>query len=178
MLVIKRLINRARAGEVEGSGRRRTERHSIRPHRLVTIPAVALAVVAGAVGCSSEPPARVDHGALPPNTARLVIDGQDMGTTRDVVCTQVGWAWTVNVGNSDSGATAVFETGADPLTARSVRLRNIDGFSGAYWDGNRGQANASMNDGAWTITGKVEGFNTDTPSIDRAERTFTIAANC
>ena len=147
-------------------------------HRLFIISAVALAVSAGVVGCSSDGPARVDHGSLPPNTARLVIDGHDMGTTRDVVCTQTGWAWTVKVGDSDSGATAVFETGANPLTARSVRLRNIDGFSGAYWDGNHGEAEASMNDGAWTITGKVDGFNTDTPSIDRSERSFTIAANC
>ncbi len=151
---------------------------NVRAHRCVALAAGALALVAALAGCSTPPPPSTESGGLPPNTARVVINGRDLGVTKDVDCTQVRWTWIIKVGDQDSGATAVFETGGGPLKARSVQLRDVDGFSGSYWDGNHGDAHADIVDGAWTISGSVEGFNIDDGSIDDATRTFSITANC
>lgn len=107
----------------------------------------------------------------------MSIDGNDLGMTHDVSCQQVGWTWIIHVGDETSGVTAVIGSGAD-LEARSVRIHNVGDFSGSYWDGNHGTADASILVSTWTVTGTVDGFNIDTAGIDRASREFTLKANC
>jgi ipoprotein LpqH len=146
------------------------------------LPALAIAAIAAIVGillssCSPNPPPPArSSGGLAPNTARVVVDGKDLGTT-DVVCSQTGWTWIITADDHGSSSTAVIETGG-PLVARSVRFRQVDGFSGSYWDGNHGRAEARVVAGNWTVTGTIDGFNTDTSGIDRATKQFTFTANC
>lgn len=142
------------------------------------VSAAAATAAACLSGCSATPPSPAQaSGGLPPNTARVIVDGKDLGIT-DVICTQVGWMWTITTGDEGSASTAVIETGGGPMVARSVRFRQVDGFSGSYWDGNHGNAKASIVADNWTITGDVEGFNIDGQGIDHATRQFTISANC
>lgn len=91
---------------------------------------------------------------------------------------QVQWIWTINIGDHVSGITAVIESGSSSLTAKSVSIHNVNGFSGSYWEGNHGNAQASIVASTWTITGTVDGFNTDTAAVKPATSNFTITANC
>ena len=106
-----------------------------------------------------------------------MVDGRDLGLT-DVVCKQVGSTWTLSTGDGPSGVTAVIETGGGPLLARSVRFREVDGFSGSYWDGNHGPVEADLVEDNWTVTGRIEGFNIESGGIDREMKEYAISANC
>lgn len=147
-------------------------------HKLLLAAAASTTVAVCLAGCSAAPsrPALASDG-VPPNSARIVVDGRDLGIT-DAVCTQVGWTWTISTGDDISGVTAVIETGGGPLTARSVRFRQVDGFSGSYWDDNHGTAEASIVEDNWTVTGDIEGFNIESDGIDHGAREYTISANC
>lgn len=147
-------------------------------HKLLLVSAAATTVAFCLSGCSAAPSRQaLASDGLPPNSARLVVDGKDLGVT-NVVCTQVGWIWTITTGDDSSAVTAVIETGGGPLIARSVRFRQVDGFSGSYWDDNHGTAEASIVANNWTVTGDIEGFNVESDGIDRSARKYTISANC
>ena len=107
----------------------------------------------------------------------MIVAGKDPGIT-DVTCTQMGWVWTISTGRDGSRTTAVIETGSGPTVVRSVRFREVDCFSGVYWDGNHGSAKASIIADNWTVTGEVEGSDISDEGIDDATKTFEIAANC
>ena len=138
---------------------------------------VLLAVV-GLTGCSAAPPpAPTATGGMAPNIARLVIDGQN-AITGEQACSQNGWTWTIEVGDQTSGATAVIDTSDAAVTAKSLRLHHVDGFSGSYWEGHNGDVRASVDGTVWTVTGTVEGLDTDTDAITHGSRAVTITANC
>jgi hypothetical protein len=146
-------------------------------NRFVAVVGAALAVIAGMAGCSSSPPAAPQRSdTLPPHTAQLAINGKAVGNAAAVNCFQADWLWTIEAGDKAAGATAVVQTG-DMLTAKSVQIRNLGGFTGTYWEGNGGKADASVVDNMWTITGTVQGFNTDNPRKP-ATGNFKIKANC
>jgi lipoprotein LpqH len=146
-------------------------------NRFVAVAGAALAVVAGVAGCSSSPPAEPPQpGTLPPNTAQLTINGRDMGRTHALSCSQVQRLWTIDAGDHTSGATTILESG-DNVAAKFVEIRNVGGFSGTYWEGNGGNADASIVGNTWTVSGTVDGFNTDNPTKP-ASGTFKIKANC
>ena len=138
--------------------------------------AAAVALVAGCSSAPSSPQAQPD--GLPQGRAEVTVDGGNAGEVRDVVCTQTGWTWEITVGDERSQATAFVETGRAPLQAKAVRLRDVDGFSGSYWDGNHGKATARVDGQIWTISGSIEGFDVDPDSLSRSTRQFTIKANC
>ena len=145
-------------------------------NRFIAVAGAALVIVGGIAGCSSSPPtAPRQPGTLPPGTAQLTINGKDAGPTHAVNCSQVDWTWIIDAGDKAAGATAVVE-GGGALTAKSVEIRNLDGFSGTYWDGNGGKADASIVGDTWMITGTVDGFPTDNPKP--ATATFEVKANC
>ncbi len=139
------------------------------PNRYAAV--VATIILAGLAGCASPP------STLRPWTAQLTIDGNDIEINKAFSCTQTGWTRIIDIGDKGAGMSAVIETGAT-VTAKAVRIRNLDGFAGSYWDGNNGTADASRNATTWTITGTIEGFNIDTPAVRRSTRSFTLKANC
>ncbi|HME49256.1 lipoprotein LpqH [Mycobacterium sp.] len=137
----------------------------------------ALLAVAGLTACSSPPSLPPQPpGALPPRTAHVTIDGQDAGTTHDVSCTQVGWSNTFSTGDKDSGTTAVVNTG-DQITAESVQIRNLNGFTGSFTAGTYGNAEATVAGQTFTITGTALGYTPDKPT-NQVPQHFTIKVSC
>lgn len=134
----------------------------------------ACVIVAGVAGCSSPPPR--EPGALPAYTAQVTVNGWDTGRTDAVSCSQVGSLWTIDTGDTAAGTTAVVEAG-NAFTAKSVQIRNLAGFSGSYWDGHGGNADASIVGNIYVLSGTIDGFNVDDPTKP-ATGTFKIRANC
>ncbi len=138
----------------------------------------ALTAIAGLAGCTSAPtPTTQPAGALPPLTAQVTINGDDVGMTNTVSCFQDGRTWTIDAGDDAAGITAVLST-SDGVAAKSILIRNLDGFTGSYWDGTNGNATAELVEGNWMVSGAVDGFNTSDPGVQRDSRDFTIKVNC
>ena len=99
-------------------------------------------------------------------------------------------AWQDNPQKVTSGWSAAIESvvqpdapGAFKLAPMSVQIRNLGGFTGAFWDGLKSQdglplkAEATVTGNTYTITGTADGYNTDKPNT-RATATFQIKAAC
>jgi ipoprotein LpqH len=127
-------------------------------------------------GCSSPPPAPQPPGALPPNTMHVTINGADAGTRHDVRCSQSSWLHTIESGDQKSGVTAMVELG-DKTSAQAVAIRDLGGFTGSYWAGSVGNAEAVMLGNTYKLTGTAHGSSTDKPNTE-ASATFEIRANC
>jgi ipoprotein LpqH len=139
--------------------------------------AAAIVLAGAAAACSSPaptPPAQ--PGTLPPGTASVTVNGTDLGTTQDVSCSQQGSMTTITTGASDAGATAVIDNAAG-LTATSVSIRNLGGFTGSYWKDLDGNAEVHATGRTLLVTGTAAGFDTDRPS-HRNTGTFAIRVTC
>ncbi|MDT5066831.1 MAG: ipoprotein LpqH [Mycobacterium sp.] len=134
---------------------------------------VALGVVAG---CSSPPPATSQPGTLVIGTAAVTVNDVDAGSTDAVACSAAGPLTTITTGDAKSGVTALVSNKGE-LTAESVTIRNLGGFTGSYNAGLGGKANVTMTGRTYAITGTAEGFATDKPSF-RANGTFAIKVAC
>jgi hypothetical protein len=146
-------------------------------NRFNAVVGAALVGVAGIAACSSQPSDTPQKpGTLPPNTAQVTINGKDTGTTNALNCGQVDWFTTIDTGNKAAGASTMIQTG-DTITAKSVEIRDLGGFSGTYWEGNNGNADAGIDGNTYIVSGTINGFNTDNPTKP-ATATFKIKANC
>jgi ipoprotein LpqH len=130
----------------------------------------ASVVVAGAVGCSTPPP------ALGGSTAHVTINGQNVADAQPVNCSQNGWTWFIETPGKQQGFTAVLRTG-DKLTADSVEIRDLGGFTGGFWSGTVGNAEATFTGQSYTISGEAQGYQ-GTNSTDQASAKFRIEADC
>jgi lipoprotein LpqH len=138
-------------------------------NRIAGAAGVALTVaVLGA--CSSQPPAPIS------SSASVTVDGHD-AKIQVVKCIQLEWNRTIDIGGDFSGATVVVDQSAHPLTATSVHIQNLGGFTGMYSQGEAGSANVSLNGDTFTITGSANGFKTDKPG-EPAAADFKIVATC
>jgi lipoprotein LpqH len=139
------------------------------PNRIAaTAGAVLTVAVLGA--CTSVPQTPLA------STASVTVDGH--GTKIPVVkCGQLEWNRTIDIGGDFSGATAVVDQSAHPLTATSVRIQNLGGFTGMYSKGGEGSASASLNGDTFTIAGSANGFKTDKPG-EPATADFKIVVTC
>lgn len=143
--------------------------------------AAAVAAVAGVAACSSEP--QPNH----PSQASVTINGNTVASKQSVTCSQQAnnlpgqkpqWFWTIAIGDRDvSGVRAMLNGSSEKLTAESVHILNLGGFTGTYSEGDGGEANASFGSETFTITGKADGFNTYKPG-EPATATFKIVATC
>jgi ipoprotein LpqH len=143
--------------------------------RIVPILA-AFAVAVAAAGCSSPPPAKPQPGTLVVGTAQVTVNDANAGTTDAVQCSAAGSLTTINTGDDQSGVTALVSN-KDDLTAESVSIRNLGGFTGSYNAGLGGKADVTMTGRTYAITGTADGFATDQPSF-RTNGTFTIKVAC
>jgi ipoprotein LpqH len=129
------------------------------------------------VGCTSAPPEeRSSPGTLSAGTARITVNDNDLGQFHAVQCTRAGDLTMITTGNDESGSTAVVSN-AGGLTAQSVVIRNLGGFSGSFQPGLDGDAEVTMTGATYSITGQAQGFRTDNASF-RAPGTFSIQVAC
>lgn len=135
------------------------------------IAAFAAAAVC-ALGACSAPPA-----ALGTRTAEVVVNGDGNGTKYPVECSQAGWTWLISTfDEAKPGFTASIQTG-DAVDAHSVQIRDLEGFTGSYWQGTVGEGKATVDGDKITITGTAEGSFADDPSGE-ANATYRIETTC
>ncbi|WP_332108037.1 lipoprotein LpqH [Mycobacterium mantenii] len=136
----------------------------------------ATLVAASVAACSSSPPASAPPGVLAAGTARVTINDRELPATTSVKCSPIGTLTTITTGDMAAGVTALVsnETG---LTAKSVSITNLGGFTGTYMKGLDGKADVSMTDQTYVIRGTADGFDTDNPSV-RTTGTFAIRVAC
>lgn len=141
---------------------------------LLTVAAVTIAFVAGC--SSSPPPEKPQPGTMVIGTAQVTVNDADAGTTDAVQCSVAGPLTTITTGDDQSGVTALVSN-ADDLTAQSVAIRNLGGFTGSYNAGLGGEAKVTQTGRTFDIEGTADGFQTDQPSF-RTGGTFAIKVAC
>jgi ipoprotein LpqH len=94
-----------------------------------------------------------------------------------VKCTQVEWYRTIDIGGNFAGATVAVDERAEPVTVKSVHIRNLGGFTGMYSQGDGDDATTSLSSGKFTITGTAHGYQADKPN-EPATATFKILVTC
>lgn len=140
--------------------------------------AVASGVASVCAACSSEHAAApIPEGGLPAGTAHITIDGRDAGTTEQVRCVSRGFSTEITTGDEKSGVAALV-SGGDELSAQSVAIRDLAGFTGNYNAGlGEPDADVSMIGPTFVITGTATGFRTDAASFT-ADGKFTVRVAC
>ncbi|OBI14052.1 MULTISPECIES: lipoprotein LpqH [unclassified Mycobacterium] len=138
-------------------------------NRMVVVAAAALAV-AGLGACSPKAQTQLS------STASVTVNGND-AKINVVKCSQLEWYRTIDIGGDFAGAKVVIDQRAQPLTAQSVRIQNLGGFTGMYSKDDGGNADMSLSGEKFTITGTANGFKTDKPN-EPASASFKIIANC
>lgn len=128
-------------------------------------------------GCSSGPPEfQPGPGMLVAGTAQVTVNGEDAGTTDAVQCSSTGPLTTITTGDDASGVTAMISN-KDQLTAESVAIRDLGGFTGSYNAGFGDTAKVTMTGRTYDISGTADGFETDNPSF-RKPGTFSLKVSC
>jgi hypothetical protein len=133
--------------------------------------AVAVEVAVAVLGACTPRPQTQASG-----TATVTVNGND-SKFRTVNCTQVQWIRTINIGSDFAGAKVVVDQRKEPVTAESVRIQNLGGFTGMYSQGDGGDASLSSSGGRFTITGTANGYKVDKPG-EPASATFKVVAEC
>ncbi|MCV7414844.1 lipoprotein LpqH [Mycolicibacterium litorale] len=137
-------------------------------NRIVMVLGAASVAVLTACG-GSEP-------ALGTRTAEVTVNGERAAKI-PVECSQAGWTWLISdFGEKTPGFTAAVTTG-EKVTAHSVEIRDIEGFTGAFWEGTVGNGKATVNGQTITISGTAKGEFADNPAT-AAEATYEITTKC
>jgi Mycobacterium 19 kDa lipoprotein antigen len=131
--------------------------------------AIAFVVVAGVAGC-----ARVE--TTPLKAARLTIDGTTH-TARPPACSQLQSYRTIDIRDRDGQVEAVVLLSGYRAIPQWVKIRNIDGFTGSFWEGGVGSAHVDLTNSAYTITGSAYGINSGNPN-KVITTDFKISAEC
>ncbi len=136
--------------------------------------AVAAALLVS--GCASGQAAVPGSGVLAPGTARVAVDGRQVGTTYSVRCQPIEWTTQIHAELPGADVDAMLSN-PDKPTAEFVRLHDVGGFTGSYERALQGEASVTMTGATYQITGAALGFNKAQPTRLKAE-TFTITASC
>jgi hypothetical protein len=131
--------------------------------------ALAFVVVAGVAGCAQAQ-------TTPLRAARLTIGGATH-TTRPPACSQLQSYRTIDIRDRDGQVEAVVLLSGYRAIPQWVKIRNIDGFTGSFWDGGVGSAHVDLTDSAYTITGSAYGINSSNPN-KVITTDFKINAEC
>lgn len=134
--------------------------------------AVLIAVSVGA--CSSSHNATA-AGTLPGGTAQLTINDEASRQTHTVNCLPMGWLTRITTGDNAVGITA-FVSNEHALSAKSVNINEIGGFTGSYVESLQGKADVSITGHTYTIRGTADGFDSDKPGLRTTS--FTIKVAC
>jgi hypothetical protein len=131
--------------------------------------AIAAVVVAGVAGCAQAQ-------TTPLRAARLTIDGTTH-TTRPPACSQLQSYRTIDIRDRDGQVEAVVLLSGYRAIPQWVKIRNIDGFTGSFWEGGVGSAHVDLTNSAYTITGSAYGINNSNPN-KVITTDFKISAEC
>jgi len=138
-------------------------------NRSVAVACVLIVGAASVAGC-----AQVQ--TMPRKPAQLTIDGATR-TTPPAACSQDQSYRTLDIRDHDGRVEAVVLLSGYRVIPQWVKIRNVDGFTGSFWQGGVGDAHADVNNDAYTISGSAYGINTSNP--DKVITTdFKIAAGC
>jgi hypothetical protein len=135
-------------------------------YRLVPIACVVAAAVAGCAEPQTTPLA----------ATHLSINGASH-PARPAACSQVQSYRTIDIPDRDGHVEAVVLLSASRAIPQWVKIRNIDGFTGSYWQGGVGEAHVDVSNSAYTITGSAYGINSSNPN-KVVTTDFTITASC
>jgi hypothetical protein len=138
-------------------------------NRIIVVAAAALAV-ASVGACTAKSQTQLS------STAQVTINGTDTGN-HVVKCWQQEWYRTIAIGGDFAKATVAIDERVEPLTAMSVRIQNLGGFTGMYAKNDGGDASMSFSGDKFTITGTANGFKVDKPN-EAASASFKIIATC
>ncbi len=138
-------------------------------NRLAAVAGIALVVVAGVSGCA-------EAQTAPRKAARLTIDG-DTHTTRPPACSQEQSYRTIDIRDRDGQVQAVMLLSGDRVIPQWVKIRNVDGFDGSFWEGGVGDAHVDFTHNTYTITGSAYGINSSHPN-KVVTTDFKIIAEC
>jgi ipoprotein LpqH len=137
--------------------------------------AAAALVTAGAAACSSvsvTPPA----GEIPGGTARVTVNDRALPTVNTVKCTPIRSLTTITAGNGAQGVTAQVSNDTG-LTAKTININNMGGFTGRYASELEGHADVNMAGQTYIFRGTAEGFDADNPGV-RTSKTFAVEISC
>ncbi|GFG65129.1 hypothetical protein MKUB_26190 [Mycobacterium kubicae] len=137
--------------------------------RLVVVTGVALAVVAGVCSCGQVQ-------TVPRKAARFTLDG-NTHTTRPPACSQVQSYRTIDIRDRDGQVQAVVMLSGDRAIPQWVKIRNVNGFTGSYYEGGVGDAHVDLTKNSYTITGSAYGINSSNPNKVVTED-FKLTAEC
>jgi Mycobacterium 19 kDa lipoprotein antigen len=131
--------------------------------------AAAFVVVASVAGCAQAQ-------TTPRRAAHLTIGGASL-TARPAACSQIQSYRTIDIRDHDGQVEAVVLFSGYRVIPQWVKIRNLDGFTGSFWEGGVGDARADVTNGAYTITGSAYGINSSNPN-KVITTDFKIAAEC
>jgi hypothetical protein len=126
-------------------------------------------VVATVAGCGQAQTA-------PLKAARLTLDGTTH-TTRPPACGQIQSYRTIDIREENGQVEAVVLLSGYRAIPQRVKFRNIDGFTGSFWQGGVGSAHADVANSAYTITGSAYGINSSNPN-KVVTTDFKLTAEC
>jgi hypothetical protein len=138
-------------------------------NRLVARAVVALVLVATIAGCGAAE-------TIPRHAARLTIDG-NTHTTRPPACSQIQGYRTIDILDHDGRVEAVVLLSGERVIPQWVKIRNVGGFTGSFWQGGVGDAHVDLAQNAYTITGSAYGINNSNPN-KVVTTDFKITAEC
>jgi hypothetical protein len=131
--------------------------------------AVAFILLAGVAACGQAQ-------TTPRKAARVTIDGASH-TTRPAACSQLQSYRTLDIGDQNGHVEAVVMVSGYRAIPQWVKIRDIDGFTGSFWQGGVGDAHAEVANGAYTISGSAHGINSSNPN-KVVTTDFKITAGC
>ena len=131
--------------------------------------AIAFVVVAGVAGCAQAQ-------TTPLKAARVTIDGATR-TTPPPACGQTQSYRTIDIRDRDDQVEAVVLLSGYRAIPQWVKIRNIDAFTGSFWEGGVGSAHVDVSNSAYNITGSAYGINSSNPNKVIATD-FKITAEC
>ncbi|SPM26838.1 hypothetical protein MTAB308_313, partial [Mycobacterium terramassiliense] len=137
-------------------------------NRLLAIAFILIATT-GIAGCGQAQ-------TMPRKAARVTIDGTTH-TARPAACSQAQSYRTLDIGDENGHVEAVVVLSGYRVIPQWVKIRNVDGFTGSYWQGGVGDAHAEITNSAYTITGSAYGINNSNPN-KTVTTDFKITAEC
>lgn len=112
----------------------------------------------------------------PHKAARLTIAGTTH-TTRPAECTQEQSYRTIDIRDHNGSVEAVVLLSGYRAIPQWVKIRNVGGFTGSFWEGGVGDAQAEVTHEAYTINGSAYGINSSNPN-KVVNTDFKIVADC
>ena len=131
--------------------------------------ALAVLVIVTVAGCA-------DSQTVPRKAAHLTIDGATR-TASPAACSQDQAYRTIDISDRDGKVEAVVLLSGDKVIPQWVKIRNVNGFTGSFWEGGVGNARADVTRSAFTIAGSAYGINSDHPN-KVVTTGFKVAAEC